>query len=323
MANEIEAIDEQEKLRIFAEAPQSEIFSFVQKHPELAFQLFFKEKEDGKYEIDFRGVDEKLLGLAHFDAFTEKFPYAKINGTLGGRGIKMGFHKPGYFRNGSYLRIFSGDTIEGFTADQLTEEEKKSLEPVEADWKAWKSQADEINKSYQEEVEILEAFFQNPGKELEAIEKIQGGFAEKIKGTANILGIDPNLMLATIDKESSFRGYVTRREPHVVKRSLRKEYSREDAEIMGTSYGYFQILGEGFKTMGYNTPQEFKAAVTGDLSSQLKVYARYVRTKPGMLTALKSKDFQRIAYLYNGAGYAQNNYDNDLRAKYRRFSKAA
>lgn len=318
-----------ERPQDFLKVPGS---AFLKRNAKDIDTLFLTEK-DGEFIVDFhknRGAD-RYVGIGD-TSYAEKDVVVKDAGGkehLGVRKIingKVGYENIDWpSENPRYLAIHKG-----YSFRNTTEEDWKVLGKGKIQQEFFEnidfptSQDEEkAKKEFIDSIEISEVFAQNPGRGLEAIAEIKGGFAEKIKGTAEILGIDPNLMLATIDKESTFRSHVTRREAHVVRRSLKRGFSREESEIMGTSYGYFQILGEGYATMGYETPQEFESAVTGDLSSQLEVYSRYVRTKPGMLAALQAKDFQRIAYLYNGAGYAQNNYDNDLREKYTQFSKAA
>jgi len=51
----------------------------------------------------------------------------------------------------------------------------------------------------------------------------------------------------------------------------------------------------------------------GDLASQLKVFERYCTlAKPSLLAAIRSRNLQQVALLYNGPRYRRNRYDTKL-----------
>lgn len=209
LAADTEKMRKNEEMMPFLEAPQSAVFEFVRTNPDMAFQLFF-EKAEGKentYTVNFRGVNENLLGLGHFDAFTKNFPYAKVNNTLGGRGAEQGFHKLGYFNKGNYLRIFSGDIIEGFSSEQVAEEEKNSLKPVEMDWSKWKEEADIINNQYQKNVEVQEkderALIEMGAEPLSGNSLLNNPeFSQKLNEVCEYLGVSRSDMITVMKKES-------------------------------------------------------------------------------------------------------------------------
>jgi hypothetical protein len=138
----------------------------------------------------------------------------------------------------------------------------------------------------------------------------------QIKDTANRLGTDYRLILAIMaNEDSAFNGTKTRKERKLIAKLLRKNpnLNREDAGIMGTSYGYFQILGLSYREMGYATTQEFLTDITGNLASQLNVFERYcTMCKPQLLAMMRKKQLTQIASEYNGPRYRRNHYDKKL-----------
>jgi hypothetical protein len=320
---------QKEKPLGFKEVPGSEFLKRSAKD----IDALFLTKEQDEYRVDFHSNNgaDGCVGIGDTSYKEKSVVVTDISGRkyLGVRGIvngKVGYENIHWPKESPcYLAIHKNYSFRKPTEKdwEILGKGKKEAEVLNKRKFPTPEEEEQAKKDFQISTNISETFMKNPGEGLDAIEKIQGGFIEKIKGTADILGIDPNLMFAIMQKESLFRSRVTRREPHVVQRSLKKGYSPDDAEIMGTSYGYFQILGEGYKMMGYDTPQEFESAVTGNLSSQLEVYARYIRTKQGMLPALQEKNFQRIARLYNGKRYEKNNYDMDIKQYYESFKKSA
>lgn len=86
--------------------------------------------------------------------------------------------------------------------------------------------------------------------------------------------------------------------------------------LRATSFGQFQILGDSYDWAGYKSVQEFAAAMQASEQNQLAAFVNFAQNKPGLLPALRSVNFDRISYLYNGANYIKNNYNTDLRNLY-------
>jgi lysophospholipase L1-like esterase len=211
---------------------------------------------------------------------------------------------------GHYVATFSGDRFRILSDKELTKEEyKKKIEEETADRTAYQT-------SYKQE---KEKYTKNLTDGLAKLDEIKGD-KEAVVETAKMLGVDVAVVYGIIQIESNFTAGATRREPPVVAGALRRGYSNADAEIYGTSYGYFQILGMGYEMMGYNNLQEFKSQAMGGMKDQLKVFVRFVRSKPGMLAALQEKNWSKIAYLYNGSGYRANAYDIKLAQAYNSFN---
>lgn len=106
-----------------------------------------------------------------------------------------------------------------------------------------------------------------------------------------------------------------------------KEYSRlerarkihHDAALMSTSFGAFQIMGFNYKTCGYSDIVEFVRAMEQSEINHLRAVVKFL-ANTGILHNLKSKDWEKVAEMYNGTGYALNNYHIKLENYYNEFS---
>ena len=72
------------------------------------------------------------------------------------------------------------------------------------------------------------------------------------------------------------------------------------AALMSASWGKIQIMGFNYKRAGFDNVQAF---IKADLR---------------LVTALQGRNFTRFASIYNGPGYAKNQYDSRMYAAYRR-----
>jgi hypothetical protein len=88
------------------------------------------------------------------------------------------------------------------------------------------------------------------------------------------------------------------------------------AALMACSWGSWQVLGENYAHLGFKTVQDFVLFCVASEANQFEVFLREVKYKKGLLRALQQKDFDDIAYLYNGAGYRANKYDEKIQAEY-------
>lgn len=73
----------------------------------------------------------------------------------------------------------------------------------------------------------------------------------------------------------------------------------EDAAIAAISMGKFQVLGENWKMLGYDSPKDFFASNHTE-DGQIDAFLRYISKRKGMIEALNAKDFKKIKILYNG-----------------------
>lgn len=92
-----------------------------------------------------------------------------------------------------------------------------------------------------------------------------------------------------------------------------------ECALQSASWGLFQIMGFHWKALGYASVQAFINDQYKDEASQLNTFVKFLQINPGMLTALRNKDWVKFASLYNGPAYATNNYDVKLAQAYASF----
>ena len=108
-----------------------------------------------------------------------------------------------------------------------------------------------------------------------------------------------------------------------------KEYDRylqakkidEECAMLATSWGLGQIMGFNYKAAGYNTVQDFVNAMYESEKNQLLAMCRFIKSNKAMYTALKNEDWAKFAKLYNGPGYAVNQYDKKLKEAFDLYNK--
>lgn len=82
------------------------------------------------------------------------------------------------------------------------------------------------------------------------------------------------------------------------------------------SWGLGQIMGFHAKALGYGTAtQMFSDLRAGGIHAQIECMWRFMKSK-GIIPPLKEKNWPKVALLYNGAGYAANDYDTRLASSY-------
>ena len=85
------------------------------------------------------------------------------------------------------------------------------------------------------------------------------------------------------------------------------------------SWGMFQVMGFHFATCGFRTVGDFVAAMCESERRQLLATCRFISKTNGMLASLRAKKWATFASLYNGSGYAENQYDRKLQTAYLSF----
>lgn len=86
----------------------------------------------------------------------------------------------------------------------------------------------------------------------------------------------------------------------------------EEAAMLSTSWGMFQILGQNHSACGFDTVRAFVEAHKCGEAEQLAAFCAFVRSQ-GMIKYLRNGDWAGFARRYNGPGYAVNQYDIKLR----------
>jgi len=105
------------------------------------------------------------------------------------------------------------------------------------------------------------------------------------------------------------------------------EYARLDkaksidieSAIESTSWGLFQIMGIHWERLGYPSPGDFSSAMRDNEGRHLDALVRFIKADKGLLAAIQNKDWAKVARIYNGPAYAQNDYDTKLQAAYKRY----
>ena len=102
-----------------------------------------------------------------------------------------------------------------------------------------------------------------------------------------------------------------------------KEYDRLDraeslnreAAWCSASWGAFQIMGFNFAACGYGSVDDFVQAQRESAAAQLAAFCGFI-SQARLVRHLKSLDWAAFARGYNGPGYAENKYDQKLKAAY-------
>jgi len=93
----------------------------------------------------------------------------------------------------------------------------------------------------------------------------------------------------------------------------------EKAALMATSWGMFQIMGMNFKSCGFNSVDDFVAAMNESERNQLLAFVKFIQTKK-IDDELRNHDWANFALYYNGPGYRQNKYDEKLAAAHKKLT---
>ncbi len=93
-----------------------------------------------------------------------------------------------------------------------------------------------------------------------------------------------------------------------------------DGGFACASYGKFQIMGENHLACGYSNPVLFAEAMARDEPTQLRAFESFIKANKTLHQALIKGDWKTFARIYNGSGYAKNQYDVKLAQAVRKFS---
>lgn len=86
--------------------------------------------------------------------------------------------------------------------------------------------------------------------------------------------------------------------------------------LQSASWGLFQIMGFNYTYADYTNVTQFADAMSRSEHEQFYMGTAFIRGNARMLQALRNKDWHTFARLYNGPGYAANNYHTKLAASY-------
>ncbi len=302
--------------------------------------------------VNFRGNDyaKNQIGLADlFPKVSNKPQYVVLNRHTYAYGARRRDGKIGY-GDPKYKSILGGETIEFFIGSPKQDEDGKSRENFVSFVKDEKGETTPppAEYSYNKLDENFAGFYDSkelenltPAEETatknEFLQELQ--VAEKyematlnytnkkldipdksLQGVADALKIDLPAIKAIISVESSGKFSATRFEQHIFNDAVKGVYGAGDPRKLATSYGAFQIMGFNYRLAGFSSVEEMVLAMQ-DPKSQLEAFANYIKNRPAVHKALQNHDWTTFARLYNGPGYAQNNYDNKIATAFNKFNK--
>lgn len=108
--------------------------------------------------------------------------------------------------------------------------------------------------------------------------------------------------------------------------SVRSQHTRlaeaaalnRDAALQSCSWGRFQVLGSNWRSLRYDSLQQFVNAMYESEAAQLDSFLRFVEVN-GLLGALQQRNWKAFARRYNGPNFQINHYDTKLAAAYAKF----
>jgi len=99
---------------------------------------------------------------------------------------------------------------------------------------------------------------------------------------------------------------------------LQRAYALDpDAALKACSWGMFQILGMNHKAAGFASVDTFVKAMCQTEADHLKAFVSFIKASPGLLVALRERDWSGFARRYNGPEYHKNHYDEKMADAYR------
>jgi hypothetical protein len=93
----------------------------------------------------------------------------------------------------------------------------------------------------------------------------------------------------------------------------------KNSAIKSCSWGRFQVMGKYYNYL-YSTPQELEKAHNQCELQHLALFKEYLK-KHNLIKPMREKNWNTIAYRYNGAGYKKNNYHIKMKTKYNQLKK--
>ena len=93
-----------------------------------------------------------------------------------------------------------------------------------------------------------------------------------------------------------------------------------NAAQQACSWGMFQVMGFNYGTCGYPTVDAFVAAMKASETTQLQAFVGYCKATRHLVAAMASKDFQKMALLYNGPD--NGDYDKRIERAYKKYGGA-
>lgn len=95
----------------------------------------------------------------------------------------------------------------------------------------------------------------------------------------------------------------------------------KEAAMLSTSFGMGQIMGFNHKAAGYATAEHMVIDFKNSEMFHVIGMVRFMRANKNLWAAFKSKNWDRVAFYYNGAAYKSMKYDTKLAAEYQNLTQ--
>uniref|UniRef100_UPI0018EC46CA N-acetylmuramidase family protein n=1 Tax=Ralstonia sp. ASV6 TaxID=2795124 RepID=UPI0018EC46CA len=99
---------------------------------------------------------------------------------------------------------------------------------------------------------------------------------------------------------------------------LRAYRLNKSAALKSASWGKFQIMGRNHGAAGYESVENFVAAMSQSEKNHLMAFVSFIKADPFLLTAIRAKNWHNFAVRYNGS--AQSGYDTKMSQNYNAIS---
>lgn len=94
----------------------------------------------------------------------------------------------------------------------------------------------------------------------------------------------------------------------------------ETAALESASWGLGQVMGENYRTLGYENPQAMVMAFMADEEAHLAGMVKFLIANH-IDDDLHAHRWAVVARVYNGPGYARNHYDTKLEAAFTKWQR--
>ena len=86
----------------------------------------------------------------------------------------------------------------------------------------------------------------------------------------------------------------------------------EIAALESASWGLGQVMGFNAQKAGFGNAEAMVTAMVASEASQMQATIRFMMASAALLAAYRARAWAKMAFFYNGAGFAKNHYDAHL-----------
>lgn len=88
------------------------------------------------------------------------------------------------------------------------------------------------------------------------------------------------------------------------------------AALQSTSFGLYQVLALNWQDCGFPSLEDFVSCMYRSVQDHLRAFVGYIAANGEALSAIREKDWIRLARAYNGKNFRANGYDSALAKAY-------